>query len=329
MKKARHSTESLIGVSVLGVLVLVAGGVLLQQARFDISLFTPILSTDSPLPSSSFPEGSSLFVPLPQGLVPMSPAETFTPETLSEKINGKAELYLSGGFHLLQCRRFMEKDKPESWLELFLYDMGTMRNAFAVFTAQRRVDGRKIDLTPFAYGTANALFFVHGRHYIEIVSAAENAPPVMTTLAEELVRQNPSQGERIIELALFPSEHLVEGSWVLLSENVFGFEHMDQTFTAEYDLPEGRYTAFLSLRKDPGEARRLVDGYVRFLLANGGTAIDCTGGPPDLHCIEILDTFEVIFSVGRAVAGVHQAENPASASKLARSFYETITGRLP
>jgi len=82
----------------------------------------------------------------------------------------------------------MEKDKPESWLELFLYDMGTMRNAFAVFTAQRRVDGRKIDLTPLAYGTANVSFFVHGRHYIEIVSAAENAPPVMTTLAEELVR---------------------------------------------------------------------------------------------------------------------------------------------
>jgi len=324
LKKMQHGRQSYISATVLLVLLLIAGGTAVKQARFDPSLFAPTGPEEglSRSPFSSSPR--DLPLPLPDGLVPMSPVETFTPETLSEKINGKAELYLSAGFRSLQSQRFMEKERPESWMELYLYDMGDLRNAFAVFTAQRREDARAISLTPFAYETANALFFVHGRHYVEIVSAAEESPAAVTALAEGLVREKPSREETLPELALFPSEYRVEGSWVLLAENVFGFELMNRTFTAEYEPPEGRTTAFLSLRKDPEEARKLADGYVRFLLENGGKALECADGLPGVHCIEILDTFEMVFSSGRVLAGVHQAEALAPAARLARSLYETI-----
>ena|GEM_PF-163455 len=329
LKKMQHGREPYISASVLLVLLLIAGGTAVKQARFDPSLFAPT-SPEEGLPQSPLSSAPrDLPVPLPDGLVPMSPVETFTPETLSEKINGKAELYLSAGFRSLRSQRFMEKERSESWMELYLYDMGDLRNAFAVFTAQRREDAREVPLTPFAYETANALFFVHGRHYVEIVSAAEESPAVMAALAEGLVRQEPGREETLPELALFPSEHRVEGSWVLLAENVFGFEFMNRTFTAEYELPEGRITAFLSLRRDPEEARQLADGYVRFLLENGGKAVECADGLPGAHCITILDTLEMVFSSGRALAGVHQAEAFASATRVARSLYERIAGEAP
>ena len=69
---------------------------------------------------------------------PLSPPETFDAEKLSEKIDGKAGLYLSAGFKSLTCRRYKKPDNPDLWLEIFFYDMGNIINSFAVYSMQRR-----------------------------------------------------------------------------------------------------------------------------------------------------------------------------------------------
>ena len=58
--------------------------------------------------------------------------------SLSDKINGKAELYLAAGFARLETQRFALTDNPGQWMERYLYDMGQHANAFSVFSAQRR-----------------------------------------------------------------------------------------------------------------------------------------------------------------------------------------------
>ena len=107
-KRPASRSETIVSWAVIGLLALIAVWVLIKQSDYDPSLFVPAV-TESQLPapvaSESAPAGDlSAFVS--EGMTVMSPPETFGPETLSDKINGKAELYLSAGFLALQCQRF-------------------------------------------------------------------------------------------------------------------------------------------------------------------------------------------------------------------------------
>lgn len=70
----------------------------------------------------------------------MSPLAFFDPASLSGKISGQAELYFSAGFKCLRAQRFALADDPALWFEIFVYDLGTARNAF--FRIQYAAQGR-------------------------------------------------------------------------------------------------------------------------------------------------------------------------------------------
>jgi hypothetical protein len=63
----------------------------------------------------------------------------------------------------MSARSFTLDEAGQAHLEVFVYDMGSAANAYAVFSAQRRPGSPDIPLTAHAYATANALFFTQGR----------------------------------------------------------------------------------------------------------------------------------------------------------------------
>ncbi|HYR03636.1 MAG TPA: DUF6599 family protein, partial [Syntrophobacteria bacterium] len=126
MARSPGKTETLIGYAILLLLVVTAGILFLTQFRYSAAVLTPnALQPESSSPSAApRPDLGAL---APEGLVALSQPETFGPETLSEKIDGKAELYLSAGFVQLLTQRFSRKGNPQAWLEVFLYDMGSSK----------------------------------------------------------------------------------------------------------------------------------------------------------------------------------------------------------
>jgi hypothetical protein len=123
----------------------------------------------------------STLVFLPENLREMTPLESFTPDTLYEKINGQADLYLASGFVQLKSQRYVQTDSQDMWFEVFKYDMGTLESAFSVYSQQYRDDGHPLEWTEFAYSVANALFFVHGQDYIEM-RAASTSDDLVTSM---------------------------------------------------------------------------------------------------------------------------------------------------
>lgn len=125
----------------------------------------------------------------------MTPLESFTPETLYEKINGQADFYLASGFLGLKSQRYVHTDNQDMWFEVFKYDMGTKENAFAVYSQQYREDGLPLQWAEFAYYAANALFFVHGQDYMEMraSSTSDDLVAAMHEVAKKYVasHQNP------------------------------------------------------------------------------------------------------------------------------------------
>lgn len=311
--------ERLVGFGVLVVLAAIALGIYSVQYRFN-----PAVNARQELSeSATATESLSLADLAPAGTQPFSPPERFDPETLSDKINGKAELYFSAGFQSLTTQRFALAADPALWFEMFVYDMGTARNAFSVFSMQRRGDLEAGGPTPFAYSTPNGRFLAHGRYYLELVGA-EASEALMTAagaMAAAFVDRTGAEAVNVTEMSLFPEEGRVAGSQSLVASDAFGITGFNQVFTAQYQQDGAGIIAYVARGESATSARSTAETVRDFYLEYGGTSL---GGPEGVAVIDILDTIEVVLHQGRYVIGVHEAPDRETALALA----ERIRKRL-
>ena len=320
--------QTLLSLIILGILAVVTGGVFLAQFNYNpaVQQMAPVLATDGKSQIAPPASIEKSLVSTPPGQSPLSPPETFDAATLSDKINGKAELYLSAGFVRLHSQRFKDQTAGDVWMEVFVYDMLTLQNAFSVFSAQRRDDAQTLAVGQYAYQTPNALFFVHGPFYVEIVASdiSETIIQPMIAFAEAFIANHPVQTQTIGEKELFPKEGLVQTSISLVSADAFGYDRFDQIFTATYKLQDSELMAYYSRRKTPREAAELASSYRDFLAEFGGKTAEADLAIKTAKMIHILDTYEIVFFHGRYLAGVREAADKQPAQELALQLFNRI-----
>ena len=264
---------------------------------------------------------------LPPDLWAASAPERFSPETLFDIINGDADLYLKAGFVALEFQRFLLNNDSRQSMDLFAYQMNRHRSAFSVFSVRRGREAVPESLTRFAYRYRNGLFFVHGPFYIEIIAAEETNLVVdaMHRLAAAFIEANPVEVLPIPELERFPSENRISGSVVLYPAGGFGFEAFDNLFTARYQVKGGEATAFFRPCGSPEEAARLSAGYQAFLLEYEGARIPLDDALPNSRMLRVADSYTLVFTHGRTVAGVQDAATPEQATMLARRLSAALS----
>lgn len=314
--------ESVISFCLLAVLVLTAIGVFLKQSDFDMSRFgvyTAALALSSQKSQTSSPE-ITLDALTPTGFETLSKSETYTEENLYEKINGKAPFYIESGFRKLFTRRFVSKKDKDLWMELFLFDMGTAKNAFAVYSVQKRPDAETLQTMRFAYKTTNASYFAFDRYYVELVGSAQSQEllEAMLAVAGKIPsRLSVANDTEIVELRLFPQENVVAGSYKLHLTGAFGFEGLTGTFTARYMFGDNSLTAFFSRRHDTQDAHAVADSFYKFLIKNGGADKPPLSKNIEAKIVEFYGTTEIVFTTGPFIAGIHEAQTQQSAEELA------------
>jgi hypothetical protein len=327
--KSNDRRQTVLSMVILSILILIGTGIVITQTRINPA----ILQNDELLPAvnlnrqSGAPSSIEAFIPLPPNLTPFTSPELFDAGNLSDKINGKAELYLSAGFTGLVSQRYRDEATPDLWIEAFVYDMGSGRNAFAVFSAQRRENAESLDFTQYAYSSPNAVFLVHGQYYIELIASQALSQGIqsMQLLAVAFIRNTQTETITIAEQDLFPKQDLTDDSIALIAADAFGYEQLDQVYTAEYRLNEGPLMAYLSRRQSLSEAQELAVSYGNFLLNFGGQNIEQQLPIKNAQMIEILDTYEIIFSYGPFLAGVREAASRQQAEDLAIRLYHLIS----
>jgi hypothetical protein len=322
-------TESMAGAAILVLLAMIAAAILVKQSRFDEAKFDELVmqagQADSAPGAASLPDFSSV---APEGFSPMSGAESFDRITLSDKINGKADGYLEAGFVRLTCRRFVSDSRPDLWFEFYLYDMEVARNAFSIYSKQKRDGVADQDFTEFAYATGNAVFFATGGYYVEIISAARDAGLVasMVRMSENFVRKYSAGSVALPELAYLPPEGLDTGSVSLIPKDGFGYSGFDNIFVGSYQRSGGRVMAFVSIRETPEEAAALVAGYDAALSEFVGDErlSPETDEVPGLVIVDLLGEYELYFARGNILAGVHGVADRSVGEQLAVDIYNKI-----
>jgi hypothetical protein len=326
------AAQTLTGYGILAVLGLIAVGLLIQQSRFN-----PAVTVAMHAPGKARPQAGSApalsataaLIPEVEGFTPLVPAQSYGPDNLSDKIDGKAELYLSAGFKEMSCRSFGLGGKGGAHVEVFVYDMGSAPNAYAVFSGQRRQGSPTIPLTANAYATANALFFTQGQFYVEIVAdrASETVQKSLEAYAKALLSKLPSEGEATDQAALFPKEGLVRETVRLCAADTFGCEGLNNMLTGEYSLKSGKATAFIAVQNTPEQAQAEAKRYLDFLAANGYQKVQAPGAPGDIDVLGLDNSFEMVLVEGRILAGVHDATTLNAALELAAQLRTALKGR--
>jgi len=94
--------------------------------------------------------------------------EHFTADTLYEKIDGRADIYLANGVRTLQFVSFTD---GQSFIDIFLYDMTTPEQASAMLAVERPPDAPAGDLGGDSYRADASRFFREGRYYVQVIAS--------------------------------------------------------------------------------------------------------------------------------------------------------------
>ena len=329
-KKRISQAQKLTGYGIVAVLGLITIWLLVQQSRFNPAV-TAILQAPGPggRIQGGAGAGTAGLIPEAAGFTPVAAAQSYGPENLSDKINGKAELYLSAGFKEMSCRSFTLENPKGAHLEVFVYDMGEAQNAYAVFSSQRRPGAGPLSLTANAYTTPNALFFTRGKFYVEMVAdrAVNDLPGALETFTTALLAKLPAEGETPSATGRLPQEGLERDSVRLNAADAFGLEGFNNVYTGEYTLKNGKATAFWAERQTPAEAEAEAKRFRDFLMANGYRKIQTPGGSPEMTVLGLDNSFELIMVQGRTLAGVHDATSAAAAVELAGRLQRSLKGK--
>jgi len=300
--------ESVIGICLLAILLLIAVGVFIKQMpkqKKDLSFL------------------------LPYGFKTLSEIEVYNSGNLYEKINGKAPLYIDAGFTKLSTQRFVSQADENLVMELYIFDMARTRNAFSVYSVQKRAEVEILPDMEFAYKTSNAFYLTHGEYYIELIGFSES-DELFAAMAEvtRKIRTNLTVHDDagIPEIEHLPKDNLVPGSIKLYLASAFGFEGLTDIFAAGYEFNGETITAFLSKRPGPRDAEAVAESYRNFLIENGATPKKAANKTLEGKVLDFYDTTEIVLSIGPFVIGIHEAENQESAEKLAVMLVNKLSG---
>jgi hypothetical protein len=307
--------ESVISLFLLAVLFIIGLSVVIPQFN---------LETSSTIVASAEPRSldNLLSSIVPAGFEPLSEIAVYNAENLYEKINGKAPFYVDSGFEMLLTNWLKNQTDNELMFEFYVYDMAEPANAFSVFSIQKRPDASPMSgfEVNFGYRTENAILFVKGRYYIELIGSAKSEPlfNAMTEFAKKLSATLPDQRQFSFPNQLIAAkDNLIPGSIKFYTGNALGFDGFDNTFTAVYKIDSSNVTIFLSQRPDEKNAEQLVRDYCKFLIETGAEEKSADISINKARVLDFYGTIELVFNKGPIVAGIHEAEDIETAVKLA------------
>jgi len=254
---------------------------------------------------------------------PAGDVETYNSDNLYEKIDGKADLYLNNGFVSLQCRRFADKSKKDSWAEVYLYDMTNGENAFAVYSLQKRSESTPLDWAQFGYSTSDSVYAAFGKYYTEILLSSENNTLLASAqnAAKNLSSAISAGKTEIPFLNLFPTENLVNDSFKFINADAFGCSDLENIFAAEYKINGNNITAYLTKNRPADTFAK----YYRFLTDNGAKELRHNIKLPDCKAVELFGTNEIFFRTGGYFAGVRGSAPIEDLQKLAEKLIVSLS----
>ncbi len=257
-------------------------------------------------------QGSSSAMPVPEakGWELAEEPQTFRPESLFEYIDGAAESYLGYDFKELRVFQFKGLDKAELTVEV--YDMGTPRNAFGIFSAERSPESRVVGIGLVGYQEEGALNFMTGPYYIKLIcyGAGGAASAALESFARSVEAKAGDRGSLPPLLRAFPAEGLIERSEKFILKNFLGYNFLHDGFVANYSASGLEFDCFFIEGRNDEEAESMMKRYLASLAKSNPAAKETAAGYRlrDKYALNIF-----LARKGRIICGVIRVADGAEA----------------
>jgi hypothetical protein len=196
----------------------------------------------------------------------------YTPQNLSDYIDGGAELYISYNFKSLLAVKYTKENNKEMTLDIF--DMGNSFNAFGVFAHSREtIDNRVGQGSEYAAGL---LTFWKDCYYVSILAYPETPEKreTVSKLGQLIADEIKKEGPLPPVISLLPGDNLVPESvhyfhhyiWLnsyyfVSNENILNIDDNTQGAMGKYRDPGGTFYLVLLLYPDNERARAAHDRF--------------------------------------------------------------------
>ena len=169
---------------------------------------------------------------LPDGWALVDGPQTYTKKTLFKHIDGQAELYFKYGFQKSIFGIYQSKKSRENQIELDIYDMGNVLQAFGVFSRFRNED-RPGGFGLESYLDDNSALFYKGKYFV-LLYATESNSSLLTQWAMKISSKIVDPSPPPKEISYFPKNGLKSGSIQYFPEGLLGHQFLKRGFQGTY-----------------------------------------------------------------------------------------------
>jgi hypothetical protein len=156
----------------------------------------------------------------------------YTKKTLFKHIDGQAELFFKYGFQKSIFAIYQNKKNQGNQIELDIYDMGNVLQAFGIFSRFRNEDqpgGIGLD----SYLDDRSVFFYKGKYFV-ILYATESNPSTLKQWAAKIASRIVDTSSQPKEIGYFPKNGLKPGSIQYFPEGLLGHQFLKRGFQGTY-----------------------------------------------------------------------------------------------
>jgi hypothetical protein len=250
----------------------------------------------------------------------------FTPESLYEQIDGRAEFFLAYDVIGMTFASFVKGTDIGQFIDLSIYDMGSATNAFGVFSVERSQGEPSLKLGRAGYRLDANYYIWKGHYYITII--ASHATDEFRHLGLELVRRVtkylPDSNESVWGLTALPQKDRVSDSLQYHKVDAMGLDFMRNTFIAAYRKNGHTVTAFVSRHESAESAEATIAKYVEYAKEYGRGVEHLNMGDLDLISCNMGESYDVIFQKERLMAGVWSVAQRKLAIQVATELYTQL-----
>lgn len=249
----------------------------------------------------------------------------FNKDTLYEKIDGKAGMFLGFLFVELEFGTYQKTDK--GWpFDVYVYDMGEPVNAFGVYRLERSPDASVRALGREGYTSGASVFFWKGKYYVNVLGppdqpAAAGAAEEVAAAVEKTIRDD---GRPFWAENAFPAKNQKKGSLSYKATDALGYSFLRGMFVAEYSAGEKTYQLFIMRTADAPAAKATFEQYAEAVRKYNKVLSRKPVEGGEMLVSESLGVFEAAFYKGPFFAGVTECPDAALAEKEATAFCEGL-----
>jgi hypothetical protein len=244
---------------------------------------------------------------------------TYTKDTLSDRINGEAELYLPYGFELLVFARYQRRDGPELAMEADVYKMGSVLDAFGVYAGYRRADDIRVAIGAEGTMSSSQLLFYQDRYFVRLqaLGAARLDREVIIACGSALSQNFPPRTGRPGELDALMIPPAVRGTERYIAQSLLGYRFLRRGLAADAMLGGETVRMFL-VPEDSHDAGLTAFHQYRAYLQTSGQTITVKEAPDRLlmSAVDPLYGKVVVARWGRYLIGIIGSQDPAAATRL-------------